>query len=53
MLYVGIPCNITRNVTVRGKEAIVTFSYINPKTTLTCKLNQKKFETCKHLYIRV
>ena len=46
---IGMPCNITRNVEVKGKRAIVTFSSSNPRTTLTCKLDQKKFETCKNL----
>ena len=47
----GIPCNITRDVGVRGKGAIVTFSSNNPRATFTCKLDQKKFKTCKHLCV--
>ena len=45
--YVGIPCNVTRNVTVSEGSAIATFFSSNPRTTFTCKLDQNKSESCK------
>ena len=53
------PCNVTRNLTLSGNTATVTFSSDNTKATFKCKLDQLGFKSCKyicvyvHLYVHV
>ena len=50
-LYVGVPCNITRNITVGEESATVTFSSSNSQTTFVCKIDQRESESCKHVVV--
>ena len=58
-LLLDKPCNVTRNLVLSGKTATVTFSSDNTKATFKCKLDQKRFKSCKyicvyiHLYVHV
>ena len=49
ILYLSLdkPCNVTRDLKVRGKKATVTFSSEDPKATFKCRLDNKRFKPCK------
>ena len=52
-LLLDKPCNVTRNLILSGKTATVTFSSDNTKATFKCKLDQKRFKSCKYICVYI